>query len=153
MSLASIDDPYCLAIPAHNPLANHRGLFPLKLAAEEDFVGFSRHRESDFFDRTSALCIEAGFRPRIRHQATQFVNILALASYGLGMAIVPASAALLPVPNVVFRRLQPSGLRSRLVVLRAPRASHQAWEEQVAAIVVAETLALGKRLAALKLSG
>jgi DNA-binding transcriptional LysR family regulator len=149
-SLASIDDPYCLAIPAANPLARHRGMLPLKLAAGEAFVGFSRHRESDFFDRTTALCMEAGFRPRIRHQATQFVNVLALVSYGLGVAIVPASSALLPVPRVIFRRLQPSGLRSRLVVLRAPRARHEEWEEQVCAIVVAETKTLGKRLAALK---
>jgi DNA-binding transcriptional LysR family regulator len=150
-TLAAIDDPYCLAIPKANPLAAQRGALSLKLAAGEAFVGFSRHRESDYFDRTTALCMEAGFKPRIRHQATQFVNVLALVSYGLGVAIVPSSAALLPVPDVVFRRLQASGLRSRLAVLRAPRAGHEAWEERIAAIVVAEVKALGRRLAALKL--
>jgi DNA-binding transcriptional LysR family regulator len=150
-AIAAIDDPYCLAIPMANPLARQRGALPLKLAAGEAFVGFSRHRESDFFDRTTALCMEAGFKPRIRHQATQFVNVLAMVSYGLGVAIVPASAAILPVPNVAFRRLQLSGLRSRLAVLRAPRAGHEAWEERIATIVVAEVTALGRRLAALKL--
>ena len=54
-----------------------------------------------------------------------------LVSYGLGVAIVPASAALLPVRGVTFRRLQPSELRSRLVVLRAPRATHEAWEQRL----------------------
>lgn len=149
-TLAAVDDPYCLAIPEGNPLARQRGPLPLELAAGEAFVGFSRHRESDFFDRTSALCIEAGFKPRIRHQATQFVNVLALVSYGLGVAIVPASAAILPVPSVVFRRLQASPTRSRLAVLRAQRADREGWEEQIAAIVVAETRALGRRLATLK---
>jgi DNA-binding transcriptional LysR family regulator len=149
-TLAAIDDPYCLAIPSGAPLAGRRGVLPLKQAAGEAFVGFSRHRESDFYDRTTALCIEAGFKPRIRHQATQFVNVLAMVSYGLGVAIIPASAALLTVPGVAFRRLQPAGLRSRLVVLRATRPRHEAWEEQVAAIVVAETKLLAKRLAGLR---
>ncbi|UUZ75259.1 LysR substrate-binding domain-containing protein [Polaromonas sp. P1(28)-13] len=81
-----------------------------------------RYQEADYFDRTAALCLEAGFTPDIRHEAGQFVNVLALVACGLGVAIVPASFATLPFGRVVFRRLEASRYKSQLVILRAAAA-------------------------------
>jgi len=145
-TLAAIDDPYCLAVPAGSPLASGRSALPLRAAAREQFVGFTRYREADYYDRTTALCVEAGFTPDIRHEASQFVNVLTLVGHGLGVAIVPASATVLKFRNVVFRRLQKSGLASQLVLLRSPMQVRDPWAQQVAEIVAAEMKKLGKVL-------
>ena len=147
-TVAAIDDPYCLAVPVGSSLASGKGTLPLKLAADEPFVGFSRHREADYFDRTTALCTDAGFSPGIRHEATQFINVLTLVGHGLGVAIVPASASVLPFGNVVFRRLKKSAIKSRLVLLRSPRAARDAQAARIVGLAVAELEALGRRLAA-----
>src|SRR2546429_8185346 len=60
-------------------------------AAHEPFVGFARYEDADYFDRTVALCLDAGFTPSIRHEAGQFVNVLALVACGLGVEIGRAS--------------------------------------------------------------
>lgn len=146
--VVAIDDPYCLVLPVDNPLAAQRGPIALKRAAREHFVGFSRYRESDYFDRTAALCLEAGFAPDIRHEAGQFVNVLAMVACGLGAAIVPASAATLPYGPVVFRRLEASRIKSELVLFRSQQLMQDDWAQQVTALAVAELQALSARLTA-----
>lgn len=122
--LAVIDDPYCLALPQGHPLAQPGLPLDLAEAASEHFVGFSRYQVADFFDRTAALCLAAGFSPDVRHEAGQFLNVLALVACGLGVAIVPASFAVLGAEGVVFRRLEPLGLPSQLALLG------RGWQEQ-----------------------
>jgi DNA-binding transcriptional LysR family regulator len=117
-----IDDPYCLATPLASPLAINDGPLPLQAAAHEAFVGFARYQDADYFDRTVALCQEAGFTPSIRHEAGQFVNVLALVACGLGVAIVPWSFATLYKGKLAFRLLQASRYQSRLAVLATPSA-------------------------------
>lgn len=120
--VAGIDDPYCLALPAGHLLAAGAEPLALRQAAHEVFVSFSRYSESDFFDQTAALCAEAGFTPDIRHEAGQFVSVLALVACGLGVAIVPASCATLPMGRgVVLRRLSGSRYKSRLVIVAGER--------------------------------
>lgn len=146
--VAAIDDPYCLAVPADSPLAAGQGALALKQAAYEKFVGFTRYREADFFDRTAALCQEAGFTPDVRNEAGQFVNVLALVGLGLGVAIVPESASTLPFGNVVFRRLQTSRIKSQLVILRPQRLVQDDWSVQVTQLAVDELGSLAGRLTA-----
>lgn len=141
-----IDDPYCLAIPAGHALAKQKGRLELKAAAHERFVGFSRHHESDYFDQTAALCVEAGFRPDLPHEAGQFVSVLAMVACGLGVAIVPASCAVLSQRDVMFRRLTGSRHRSRLVMVRGEQSARDDWSQQVADAALAELKALAARL-------
>lgn len=115
--ISVIDDPYCLAVPIGHPLALASQTLALAEAASEHFVGFSRYQVADFFDRTAALCLAAGFSPDVRHEAGQFLNVLALVACGLGVAIVPASFAVLGAEGVVFRRLEPLGPPSQLALL------------------------------------
>ena len=115
--ISVIDDPYCLAVPIGHPLALAGQTLALAEAANEHFVGFSRYQVADFFDRTAALCLAAGFSPDVRHEAGQFLNVLALVACGLGVAIVPASFAVLGAEGVVFRRLEPLGPPSQLALL------------------------------------
>lgn len=147
-TVAAIDDPYCLALPVGNRLAREPGPVALKLAAHEPFVSFSRYQEADYFDRTAALCQEAGFSPDIRHEAGQFVNVLALVACGLGVAIVPASFATLPLGPVVFRRLAASRFKSQLVILRPAQRAPDDWSARMIELAVAELNSLAGRLSA-----
>ena len=146
-TVASIDDPYCLALPTDNPLAHSRAPVALKLAAHEQFVTFARYQVADYFDRTAALCQEAGFTPDIRHEAGQFVNVLALVACGLGVAIVPASFSTLPAAGVVFRPWDASRDKSRLAILGRPGQQQDGWSQQVAQLAAAELESLAARLA------
>ncbi|HET7863858.1 MAG TPA: LysR family substrate-binding domain-containing protein, partial [Burkholderiaceae bacterium] len=76
----------------------------LRHYAEHSFVGFTRHHGPAYFDQSIHLCHRAGFSPRIRYEASTVYGVLDLVGAGLGVALVPASAALLGVRGV---RLQP----------------------------------------------
>lgn len=145
-TVATIDDPYCLALPVGNPLASSRAPVALKRAAHEQFVSFARYQVADYFDRTAALCQEAGFSPDIRHEAGQFVNVLALVACGLGVAIVPASFSTLPVGDVVFRPLEASRDKSCLAVLARPGQQQDGWSAQIAQLAADELASLAQRL-------
>lgn len=150
LEVASIDDPYCLAIPQQHDLARAVGPLELQTAMHCPFVGFTRYQDTDYFDRSLAMCLDAGFMPQVRHQAGQLVNALSLVGCGLGVAIVPASFQLLQPPNVVFRPLTRSRYSSRLVVLAQP--STVAQQPLLASVVHAATVQLttmGRQLQAL----
>lgn len=141
--VASIADPYCLAMAADSPLAANTGPIELKSMAHEPFISFSRYTESDYFDQTVSLCEEAGFMPDIRHEAGQFAGVLAMASAGLGVAIVPASCATMVPRNVAFRRLTGTRRQSRLVMVRGEHQMRDEWGSRVIDAAILELNALG----------
>jgi DNA-binding transcriptional LysR family regulator len=103
-------DPFCLAHPALPPPATPPGApVDLQHYAEHDFVGFTRHRGPAYFDRSIHLCQQAGFSPRIRYEASTVHGVLDLVGAGLGVALVPASTALLRVDGVALSPLRRSG--------------------------------------------
>nr|WP_315234713.1 LysR substrate-binding domain-containing protein [uncultured Albidiferax sp.] len=145
---AQITDPYCLALPAQHPLAAKSGVVALKQVAHAEFVAFSRYQDPAYFDRTVALCMEAGFSPHMRHEAGQFISVLALVGSGLGVAIVPASLAVLVHPQVVFRQLAASSYTSRLAVVCRKAWLQTEGAAAVLALAVQELQLLGQRLPA-----
>ena len=148
-TIAVIDDPYRLAMPAGHPLAASRAPLKLARASQAHFVGFARHQMADYFDRTVALCQEAGFTPDIRCEAGQFVSVLALVASGLGVAIVPSSLSTLgdlAGGAVVFRPLDIAQGKSRLAVLARAGQPQDAWSEQVAQLAADALTELGQRL-------
>jgi DNA-binding transcriptional LysR family regulator len=148
-TIAVIDDPYELALPAGHPLAASRAPLSLALASQAHFVGFARHQMADYFDRTVALCQEAGFTPDIRCEAGQFVSVLALVASGLGVAIVPASLSMLgdlAGGPVVFRPLDIARDKSRLAVLARAGQAQDAWSERIAQLAAEALAELGERL-------
>jgi DNA-binding transcriptional LysR family regulator len=59
------------------------------------------------------ICQAAGFDPRVRHYADDFVAVLALVAAGQGVALVPQLAAAQPPPGVRLLPL-PAARRTRL---------------------------------------
>lgn len=142
---AAMDDPYCLALPRHHPLARDTSPLALAQAARESFVGFASHHQSDYFDQTLALCVEAGFRPEVRHVAEQFAGVLAMVGCGLGVAIVPASCFVAGSRAVVRRKLAGSRYRSKLLMIARADGPPASWRAAVIALARAQVKALAER--------
>jgi len=76
-------------------------------------------------------CQAAGFTPRIRHHADDFVTVLALVAAGQGVALVPQLGAIGPPPGVLLTEL-PARRRTRIAYRNGTR--HQ---PQVSACIAA----------------
>jgi DNA-binding transcriptional LysR family regulator len=129
--VCAIDDPYCVAVPRGHELARSSGALQAGALEKEVFVAFSRYTESDYFDQTAAVCEAAGFKADVRHTATQFMSVLAMVGHGLGVAIVPASCALMVGEGVVLRRLKGVERKSELVLIAGTDFRADLWGEQV----------------------
>jgi DNA-binding transcriptional LysR family regulator len=73
-------------------------------------------------DLTVRAAAAGGFTPRVHQEARELEareldTLIALVSAGLGVTLVPASAARFPRPGVVFRPLAGEALSFRLVAL------------------------------------
>ncbi len=120
-------------------------------AASEDPVG--RHRDSPWIMaspgtlcHTMAVraCQAAGFTPRIRHHADDFVTVLALVAAGQGVALVPQLGAIGPPPEVVLTEL-PARRRTRIAYRNGTR-HHPPVSACIAAIhAAADTHRVGRR--------
>jgi len=102
---ARMPDPFCIAMPAQDA-RGVPGAVDLRRFAEHEFVAFTRHRGPAYFDQSIHLCAEAGFSPRIRYEASTVHGVLDLVGAGLGVALVPASCALLGDKGASFRSLR-----------------------------------------------
>lgn len=124
--VCEMPDPFCIAIAKAETEAKAGSGTPepgmpaeLKNYAEHSFVAFTRHRGPAYFDQSVHLCSRAGFSPRVRYEASTVHGVLDLVGAGLGVALVPASAALLLGDReVVLRRLRRSEAGEVLTLLR-----------------------------------
>jgi DNA-binding transcriptional LysR family regulator len=142
--VCAIDDPYWVALPEGHPLATSTKPLPVTALEHAVFVAFSRYAESDFFDQTASLCEGAGFKPDVRHTATQFMSVLAMVSSGLGVAIVPASCAILAPKGVTMRLLTGVARKSQLVLIANKALLQDEWGQAVLQIAEQELRALEK---------
>ncbi len=89
-------------------------------------------------------CQAAGFTPRIRHHADDFVTVLALVAAGQGVALVPQLGAIGPPPGVVLTEL-PARRRTRIAYRNGTR-HHPPVSACIAAIhAAAGTHRVGRR--------
>ena len=120
-------------------------------AAGEDAVG--SHRDSPWIMaspgtlcHTMAVraCQAAGFTPRIRHHADDFVTVLALVAAGQGVALVPQLGVIGPPPGVVLTEL-PARRRTRIAYRNGTR-HHPPVSACIAAIhAAADTHRVGRQ--------
>lgn len=96
------DDPRCtrielgtddchLVVPATHPITDHEAA-DLKRLAEEDWISTAAGDACD--QLLHSTCAAAGFRPNVRHRASDWAAIAALVEAGLGIALVPSHARL-----------------------------------------------------------
>ncbi|MBC5783857.1 LysR family transcriptional regulator [Ramlibacter sp. USB13] len=97
-------EPMLLALPAAHPLAARERIRMQDLAGEP-LIMYSQKEGRYFHDRITALFMAAAGQPQYVHHIGQTHTIMALVRAGIGLAIVPASAAQLRLENVVYKPL------------------------------------------------
>jgi DNA-binding transcriptional LysR family regulator len=95
------DEPFVSCLPDNHRLAGKAEIAVSDLA-EDEFIMFTRESEPANYDRILAICIEAGFEPKISNYAQQWLSVIALVASGLGIAIVPKRIAQTGITGVRF---------------------------------------------------
>lgn len=98
-------EPVVVMLPANHRFAARDAAVPLISLADEDFIIVPRARESSVFDRYVSLCHEAGFTPRITHEAPLVHTHVEMVAAGMGVALAPASVKAIRRPGVIYRQI------------------------------------------------
>jgi DNA-binding transcriptional LysR family regulator len=93
-----------LAIPAGHRLASQETISLANLATERMIVT-PRRISPLYADSIVAACREAGFSPRVTHEAKSVMSQLAFVTCGVGVALIPETMSNLGASGVVFRPL------------------------------------------------
>jgi len=97
-----LDERLVLAIGPRTPWNARIGL---RSVSAEPFIVIARTRSASFYDHALSVCAATGFAPRIVQEANELFTVLSLVGAGLGVSLVPRSAALMHLPGVRFREL------------------------------------------------
>jgi DNA-binding transcriptional LysR family regulator len=120
-------DRLIAALPAEHPLAQ-RDLLRVGDLRGEDFIAHAGRGRSVMGGLLAAICADAGFAPRIRHEVSETSTLVTLVAAGLGVAVVPAPTADLDIAGVTYRQLEPATLGVDLVAAHLVDAPSPAIE-------------------------
>lgn len=97
-----LSESFIVALPEHHPMSGEERV-RLSDLKNEPFIIFPRQMGMSHYDEIINMCVRAGFTPKIVQEATQMQTTINLVSSGIGLSIVPGSAALLQRKGVVYR--------------------------------------------------
>jgi DNA-binding transcriptional LysR family regulator len=126
-------DPLLVALPAGHALAARREVSVSDLR-DEEFVAHAGRGRSVMNSVLAAICADAGFVPRVRHEVAETSTLVTLVAAGLGVAVVPDPTAALDIAGVCYRPLIPSTLGVDLLAACAANAN-SAITERVLAVL------------------
>jgi DNA-binding transcriptional LysR family regulator len=92
-------------VAALGPRSPWRRQLGLRSVAAEPFIIIARARSASFYDHALSICAASGFAPRVVQEANELFTVLSLVGAGLGVSLVPRSAALMRLPGVRFREV------------------------------------------------
>jgi DNA-binding transcriptional LysR family regulator len=111
-------EPLCVVLPATHPLVARRRLRLVDLA-HEAFAMFPRDRAPEFLDAIIGVCRDAGFVPRITHEAADWQVLASLVAADVVIALAPASVQHMRRKGVCYRPLSPRRDIARLDLIFA----------------------------------
>lgn len=117
-----LNDPFDLLTAADHPLATARRVALTDLAEQTWILGMPG---SSSRQHVLTACTRAGFTPAVVHQAREWSAVAALASYGLGIALVPRLAQLPPRLPLARVPLGADGPSRHLVTATLRGAQHE----------------------------
>lgn len=129
-------DRLLVALPDGHPCADGAELSVADLR-DEDFISHAGRGRSRMGALVAALCTDAGFTPRIRHEVEETSTLVTLVAAGLGVAVVPEPTAELDIAGVCYRPLSP---KSNTIDLLAAYPSSRASPLIVNVLEVLRTL-------------
>lgn len=101
-------EPFVAVLPSRHKLAKLTTI-PVHKLNGEPFIFHRRSIGPLAYDRTMAVCDQAGFRPEIVQEAPQWPTVIRLVESGLGVSIAPSCVAKLETMGVCFRPLKARG--------------------------------------------
>ena len=102
---ALLQEDMVVALPSHHERVGQPKV-GLKELAHDTFILYRRPTGAGLYDVIIAACARAGFSPRVGQEAPRIVSTLNLVAAGLGVTLVPASLAGLPLEGVTYRKLK-----------------------------------------------
>lgn len=104
-------EPFALCVPAAHRAATWRevGAADLRQLQSEPFLLFSRQVSPDYYESVIAICLVAGFLPKVRFELRHWLTVVAMVGSGSGVALVPACLERSGLPGVAFRPLKAFG--------------------------------------------
>jgi DNA-binding transcriptional LysR family regulator len=86
-------DSLMVALPADHPIARQSAARLAELAREA-FIVYPQQPESSYAEYIFELCTQEGFTPRVIQKTGEIQTAVSLVDAGIGITIVPASAAM-----------------------------------------------------------
>lgn len=93
-------EPFRCFLPKDHRLAVNAEVDPVQLKSEPFFL-YDRLKAPGFSDRILSICLNAGFSPYTSQSASEMQTILSMINAGLGVSILPTSAAGLGSAQVI----------------------------------------------------
>jgi DNA-binding transcriptional LysR family regulator len=103
-----LEERICVALFEGHPLTA-RHLLRVEDLQGEPLVLYPNIGRPSFADNVIALCRAAGFSPNIVFECEDVVTSIAMVSAGLGLCVVPESAARMVLPRTTYRLLDAPG--------------------------------------------
>ncbi|WP_062895989.1 LysR substrate-binding domain-containing protein [Mycobacterium avium] len=129
-------DRLIAVLPEDHRLARRKQLNVNDLR-DEDFIAHSGKGLSVMGGVIAAVCADAGFVPRIRHEVQETSTLITLVAAGLGVAIVPAPTSALDIGGLRHVRLGPASLGVDLIA---------AWRGDATSPVLERALSVLRRM-------
>lgn len=108
IALEIIDrEPLVAAVPARHPLARTSGA-AIRALAGEIFIALPREHSPWLHDRLTSALLQNGVTLRVGQEAQGVGAMVSMVAAGLGVALVPASARILPYRDVAYVPLEAS---------------------------------------------
>ena len=99
-------EPLVAILPPKHPLADMRRI-SLQRLRSEPWVIHHREPASRLYDEIIGACAAGGFEPRIAQRTARMTTTISMVASGIGVALMPITAARLAFGGAVYRQLQP----------------------------------------------
>jgi DNA-binding transcriptional LysR family regulator len=138
-------DHLAALLPPRHPLIKEKRIKLEKLASEP-FVLFHRSGAPGVFDEAVAMCRQAGFSPKVRHEPDLMTTVFVLVESGLGVSLVPGYARGFERQKTIRRPLAVQS-NSMPLCVAWPRGSQSPTREAFLDILRAQKPVIQKRIA------
>lgn len=113
----AISEPFIIAIHKSHHLAKKDNLLISDFDGEP-YVSFTKDRGGYLMETLGALFSACGIVPETSIEASQTHAVISFVNHGLGFAIVPRSAEIMQLENIVFRHVElPKQFRSDMYLV------------------------------------